>query len=78
MGESGSDAVEPADPMDEVREAASEVIGSLRHLLAAAEKLVADPAAFDRAVAGGRGLVDAFTSGLVDESKSADSDPLTD
>lgn len=78
MGESGSDAVEPADPVAEVREAASEVIGSLRHLLVAAEKLIADPAAFDRAVAGGRGLIDAFTSGFVDESECIDSDPLAD
>jgi len=56
------------EPLDEVREAAGAVIGSLKRLLEATERVVADPASFDQAVAGGKGLLDAFTSGFVTES----------
>ncbi len=55
------------EPLDEVRQAASEVVGSLKKLLEAAEKVVADPAAFDQVVAGGKGLFDAFTSGYSEQ-----------
>ncbi len=55
------------EPLDEVRQAASEVVGSLKKLLEAAEKVVADPVAFDQVVAGGKGLFDAFTSGYSDQ-----------
>jgi len=57
-----------SEPLDEVREAAGAVIGSLKRLLEATEKVVADPASFDQAVASGKGLLDAFTSGFVTES----------
>jgi len=57
-----------AEPLEEVREAAGAVIGSLKRLLEATERVVADPASFDQAVAGGKGLLDAFTSGFVTES----------
>jgi len=56
------------EPLDEVREAAGAVIGSLKRLLEATERVVADPASFEQAVAGGKGLLDAFTSGFVTES----------
>jgi len=73
MESAGSDAEDTAEPMDEVKEAASAVIGSLRRLLEATERLIADPVAFDQAVAGGRGLIEAFTSGFADESQHAGS-----
>lgn len=53
------------DPIEDVREAASEVIGSLKRLIEATEKVVADPASFDQVVSGGRSIIDAFTSGFV-------------
>jgi len=72
---SDSEAAEPKDPraahsepLDEVREAAGAVIGSLKRLLEATEKVVADPASFDQAVSSGKGLLDAFTSGFANES----------
>jgi len=62
------------EPLDEVREAAGAVIGSLKRLLEATEKVVADPTSFDQAVAGGKGLLDAFTSGFVTESHRSGTD----
>jgi len=62
------------DPIDEVREAAGAVIGSLKRLIEAAEKVVADPASFDQAVSGGKNLIEAFTNGFVGETDNA-SDP---
>ncbi len=59
----------PTEPLDEVRDAASAVISSLKRLLEATEKVIADPVAFDQAVAGGKGLLDAFTHGFVNESR---------
>jgi len=62
------------EPLDEVREAAGAVIGSLKRLLEATEKVVADPTSFDQAVAGGKGLLDAFTNGFVTESHRSGTD----
>ncbi len=72
---SGGDTQEPIEPLDELREAARAVIISFRGLLEATEKVIADPAAFEQAVAGGKGLVDAFTRGFVDKSRHTGSAP---
>lgn len=55
----GDDAV-----FDEVREAAGAVISSLKQLIEATERVVADPAAFASAVDGGRSVVEAFIGGF--------------
>lgn len=57
--EAGADAT-----FDEVREAAGAVIASLKQLIEATERVVADPGAFASAVEGGRSIVDAFVSGF--------------
>lgn len=48
----------------EVREAAGAVISSLKQLIEATERVVADPAAFASAVDGGRSIVEAFIGGF--------------
>lgn len=64
--------INEVEPLEEVREAAGAVIGSLKRLLEATEKVVADPASFDQAVAGGKSLIDAFTNGFVTDSSRPD------
>lgn len=66
------------EPFDEVRQAAGEVVDSLKRLLEAAEKVVADPVAFDQIVAGGKGLFEAFTSGYSQEASDPARQPPTD
>ncbi len=64
------------DALEEVREAASAVVGSLKSLLVAAEKVISDPEAFKQVVSGGKGLFEAFTSGFTDDSsRSGDATP---
>lgn len=60
----GAGPVDGVDPVDEVREAAAEVLAGLRRLVAAVEHLVEDPESFSRVVDSGRTLVDAFLVGL--------------
>lgn len=73
-----SDDADPGDAtaeaMDEVREAAGAVLASLKRLVDAAERVVADPHAFDAIVAGGRGIVEAFTEGFADDPTPAATD----
>ncbi len=64
-----------SEALDEMREAATAVLDSLKSLLVAAEKVVSDPSAFNQAVAGGKGLFDAFTSGFSDQSGRSDPPP---
>lgn len=64
------------DPVfDDVREAATDVIASLKKLIEATERVVQDPQAFARVVDGGRSVVEAFVSGVtgVDDT-DADTD----
>ncbi|RMH78525.1 MAG: hypothetical protein D6683_07485 [Actinomyces sp.] len=60
----GAGPVDGVDPVDEVREAAAEVLAGLRRLVAAVEHLVEDPESFSRVVESGRALVDAFLVGF--------------
>ncbi len=57
--DAGTDAA-----FDELREAAGAVIASLKQLIEATERVVADPGAFASAVEGGRSIVDAFVTGF--------------
>lgn len=63
------DGTEPDldDGLGELRDAAGAVLASLKWLIDAAERVVEDPETFDRVVASGRGLVEAFTSGFLDD-----------
>lgn len=60
------------DPFDEVRAAAGDVIGSLRRFVDAAEQVIEDPEAFGRLVAGGKGLIEAFTDGFAGSGSEVD------
>lgn len=60
---------------DELREAAGAVIASLKHLIDATERVVADPEAFAGAVDGGRSIVQAFVEGFRAEAHPAEAAP---
>lgn len=63
--DTASDDPASDDPVfDEVREAATDVIASLKKLIEATERVVQDPQAFARVVDGGRSVVEAFVSGV--------------
>ena len=49
---------------DEVREAAEAVLASLKWLIQATERVIADPEAMAAVAATGRSFVDAFTTGF--------------
>ena len=53
------------DRFDAVREAATEVIASLKKLIDATEHVVHDPEAFSQVVGGGRSVVEAFVDGFM-------------
>ena len=78
---------DPADdPLDEVRQAASAVLASLRDFVVAAEHVVADRESFVRWVEGGREAVESFMAGFAeglhpdgpDEPVSDDLGPSTE
>ena len=52
------------DRLEAVREAASDVIASLKKLIDATEQVVHDPDAFSQIVDGGRSVVEAFIDGF--------------
>jgi hypothetical protein len=56
------------DTFDEIREAASAVVASLKWLLEAAERVVEDPAAFSTAVTNGKSVIEAFAGGFATKS----------
>ncbi len=67
-----SEESNPADdPFDEIRAAAGAVVVSLRQLLEAAERVVEDPAAFDSVISTGKSVVEAFTTGFMDDGRDA-------
>ncbi len=63
------------DGLEELRQAAGAVIASLKGLVDAVERVVEDPHSFDQIVAAGRGLVDAFTTGLTADEPATERDP---
>lgn len=63
---------------DDVREAAGEVVSSLKRLIDATERVVEDPEAFAGIVEGGRSVVEAFLGGFSAQAggeTGADSEP---
>ncbi len=74
-GDESEDSPEESDPFEEIRAAAGAVVVSLRQLLEATERVVEDPAAFDSVISTGKSVVEAFTSGFIDDDRgSAPSD----
>lgn len=63
------------DSFDEIREAAGAVVSSLKRLIDATERVIADPEAFSQAVDGGRTVVEAFIGGFTAQA-SSDSDDV--
>jgi hypothetical protein len=59
---------------DEVREAAADVIASLKKLIDATERIVQDPETFSQIVDGGRSVVEAFVGGFTDPTGSDEPD----
>lgn len=68
-------AGESDDGFDEVRQAAGAVLGSLKWLVEATERLIDDPENFARVVEGGRSVVDAFIGGFADGANPVDPEP---
>lgn len=64
---SASEETDGEPAFDEVRAAAGEVIESLKRLIDATERVVADPSAFAGAVEGGRSVVEAFLGGFASQ-----------
>ena len=63
------------DTFDELRQAAGAVVASLKWLIDATERVIEDPAAFSQVVDSGRGVVEAFTSGFLDDGGEATAGP---
>jgi hypothetical protein len=76
VSEADDAQAEEPDPVDavfdEVRVAAGAVVASLKQLIEATERVVADPAAFASAVDGGRSVVEAFVGGFVEAGDSGE------
>ena len=58
------------DTFDEVRQAAGAVVASLKWLIDATERVIEDPAAFSQVIDSGRSVVEAFTSGFLQDHEA--------
>ena len=58
--------------LDEVREAATDVVAALKKLIEATERVVQDPETFAQVIDGGRSVVEAFVGGLTGQAEAAE------
>lgn len=60
------------DQFAEIREAVGAVVASLKQLIEATERVVADPGAFTEAIDNGKSVVEAFVGGFIAQATASD------
>ena len=73
-----SEGTDDPDALEDARQAAAEVVSSLKRFLEAAERVVADPEAFSQITASGRSVVEAFIGGFTSGAEPSPDEPEPD